>query len=316
MKKRLQLITLFFLSIITFSVAQVTEEMKSMKAGSNNALIVEVADANKKIGEKVWKDMMKKYRGKTKKKRKEQQWTTSNARLSAVTGQESSTIYAQIDEEDNTVALSLWVPVADGYLSSDSHPEGYAEAEKLLEAYALEVRVAVVDEEFKSKERILESYQKDLKKLKKDNEDYHKTIKNSEKDIRNAEKGLIDNEEEQEEAADDIKEVETEFEIANDTLRTMLRLADDKDEQKSIKKMIKKEEGKVKSAEKALKKLERDEKKMRKTIESSKDKIYRAKEDIEKNEKDQERKGEQIEEQQDIVDEVKSRLDQLKSYRK
>ncbi len=316
MKKHFLLIVGLFLSIVTIATAQVTEEAKDMKMGVNNALVIEVDNANRKTAEKVWKDMMKKYRGKTKKKRKDAQWTTEKVRLSTITGQESANLYAQIEEEDNVVSLALWVPNGEDYVSADSHPEAYAAAEKLLEDYALEVRIAVVEEEFKSKARILESYQKDLKKLKKDNDDYHKTIKNSKKAIDDSEKGLVKNAEEQELTEESLAAAEAVFEVANDTLRTMLRLADSKDEQKNIKKMIKKEEGKVKDVEKKLKKLNKEEKKMYKTIEDSKDKIHQAEEDIVKNEKDQERKTEQIAEQQGIVDEVQGRLDQLKSYRK
>ncbi len=316
MKKHFLLIASLFLSIATLCTAQVTEEVKEMKTGVNNALVIEVDNANRKTAEKVWKDMMKKYRGKTKKKRKESQWTTEKVRLSNVTGQESASLYAQIEEDENVVSLSLWVPNGEDYVSADSHPEAYAAAEKLLEDYALEVRIAVVEDEFKSKARILESYQKDLKKLKKDNDDYHKTIKNSKKAIEDSEKGLVTNAEEQELTEDELAAAEAVFEVANDTLRTMLRLADSKDEEKRIKKMIKSEEGKVKDVEKKLKKLKKSEKKMNKTIEDSKDNIHRAEEDIEKNEKDQERKTEQIAEQQGIVDEVQGRLDKLISYRK
>lgn len=317
MKKYFLLIVGLFLSIATsVSYAQVTEEAKEMKMGTNNALVIEVDNASKKTAEKVWKDMMKKYRGKTKKKRKATQWTTEKVRLSTITGQESGNLYAQIDESDNVVEFSLWVPNGEEYLSSDSNPEAYAAAEKLLEDYALEVRIAVVEDEFKSKARILESYQKDLKKLKKDNDDYHKTIKNSKKAIKDSENGLIKNAEEQELTEEQVAAAEAVFTVANDTLRTMLRLADSKDEQKSIKKMIKKEEGKVKDVEKKLKKLKKEEKKLYKTIESSKDNIHQAEEDIVKNDKDQERKEEQIAEQQVIVDEVQGRLDQLIGYRK
>jgi len=274
------MIGLFLLNISTTS-AQVTEEEKSMKAGTHNALVIEVDNASKKLAEKEWKEIMKKYRGKTKKKRKEAQWTTDKIRFATITGQESGKLYAQIEEsEDNVVELSLWVPNGEGYVSSDSHPEAYAAAEKLLEDYALEVRIAVVEEEFSSKSRILESYQKDFKKLKKDNEDYHKTITDSNKAITNSESGLEKNAAEQETVEAELAAAEAVFEVANDTLRTMLRLADSKDEKKSIKKMIKAEEGKVNSVEKKIKKLKREEKKMYKTIEDSKDKIHQAEQDI------------------------------------
>ena len=76
---------LFSLSILIANFAQVTEESKSMKLGDHNALVIKVDNANKKTAEKVWKDMMKKYRGKTKKKRKEAQTTIEKVRLSAIT---------------------------------------------------------------------------------------------------------------------------------------------------------------------------------------------------------------------------------------
>ena len=316
MKRRMHLVLLFSLSIFVANFAQVTEESKSMKLGDHNALVIKVDNATEKIAESVWKDMIKKYRGKTKKKRKEEQMTIEKVRLSAITGQESGTIYSQIEEEEGSIQLSLWVPGAEEYLSSSSNIEAYRAAEKLLEDYALEVRIAVVDEEFKSKERILETYQKDLTKLKKDNEGYHKTIKKSEEAIEDSEKGLVRNAESQERIKEELGVAESVFDVADDRLREMLRNAETKDEKKSIKKLIKGEEGKVKDVEKSLKKAEREEKKMNKTIETSKDNIHQAELDIEKNVKDQERKVEVIAENQDIVDEVKARLDKLKSYRK
>jgi len=319
MKRRMQSIVFLLLCIVSFSFAQVTEESKEMLTGTNNALVVEIAETNKKVAEDVWKSMLKKYRGKTKKKRKQKQWTTSKFRMSSVTGQESGIIYSQLEEvedEENVVQLSLWVPGEEEYVSSTSDPEAYAAAEKLLEDYALEVRIATVEQEFKSKNRILEAHKKDLKKLKKDNDDYHKAIKNSKKTIKDSEKGLEKNEENQDLTEDRLDNVKAVFEVANDTLQTMRRDATDKDEEKSIKKMIKKEEDKVKDVEKDLKKLNKEEKKLYKAIEDSKDKIHQAEEDIVKNEKDQERKEEEIAEHQEIVDEVEARLKQLKSYRK
>jgi len=315
----MQSIAFLLLSIVSFSFAQVTEEVKDMLTGSNNALVVEIAETNKKVAEDVWKDMLKKYRGKTRKKRKQKQWTTSKFRMSSITGKESGMIYSQLEEvedEENVVQLSLWVPGEEEYVSSTSDPEAYAAAEKLLEDYALEVRIATVDQEFKSKNRILEAHKKDLKNLKKDNDDYHKTIKNAEKTIKDSEKGLKKNEENQDLTENRLDNVKAVFEVANDTLQTMRRDATDKDEEKSIKKMIKKEEDKVKDVEKELKKSKKEEKKLYKAIEDAKDKIHKAEEDIVKNEKDQERKEEEIAEHQGIVDEVNDRLKQLKSYRK
>ena len=263
--------------------------------------------------------MLKKYRGKTKKKRKQAQWTTSKIRLSSVTGTDSGIVYSELEEvedEEHVVRVFLWVPGEETYLSSTSDPEKFAAAEKFLEDYALEVRIATVDQEFKSKNRILEAYEKDLKNLKKDNTDYHKTIENSKRTIENSEKGLVTNEEDQDLTEDRLDEARATFEVRNEELQAKRREAANKDEAKGFKKQIKKEEGLVKDVEKELKKLKREEKKLYKAIEESKDRIHQAEEDIVKNEKDQERKVEEIAEHQGIVDEVKARLEQLKSYRK
>ena len=314
MKKGLQLIILFLISTVTLSLAQVSEEEKAMSMGINNAIIVEIPETNEKMAEKVWKDFMKEY-GKTKRNRKSDEWTTEDASISAFNDSEPVNIYAQIQGGDDYVELAMWVPLTEGFLSSSSHPEAYRAAEKMLNDYALEVKIETVKEELEEEEKTLSKLERDLKKLKKDNEDYHETIRDSERAIEKAEKDLVQNKEDQEKALINLRAAEDVFEEESDSLNMLLREATTKDEEKALKKQLKAEQKKVKSAKSKRKKEEKEEDKLYRTIDSSKKKIEKAKNDIVANEKDQREKEREIEKQIGVVKGVKERLNKLYSYR-
>lgn len=314
MKKKFRLVLILLVSIITITVAQVSEEEKAMSQGINNALVVNIPNTTTKIAERVWKNYAKQFSGKTKRNRKSEEWTTKGGKIAGI-GNEDLTVYAQVQSNNDDVELSLWVPMGDGYLSSADYKDEYKEAEKLLDEYALEVRIETVKEELKGEEKALEKSEKDLKKLKKDNEGYHKDIKDAEKRIENAEEGLITNGEDQKEAVKNVRLAEDYFEIQKDTLDILMSEATTKDEKKSVKKMIRTEEKKVKAVKNVKKKAEKEEKKLKKTIENSKNTIKESEEKIVTNEVDQKTKVKEIATQKKIVEEVEKRLKKLYDYK-
>ena len=314
MKKKFQLIFILFISIITISIAQVSEEEKAMSQGINNAIVVNIPETTTKIAEKVWKSYAKQFNGKTKRNRKAEEWKTSGGKISGINA-EDATVYAQIQSNNEDVELAMWIPMSEGFLSSAGYPEAYDEAEKMLNEYALEVRIETVKQELEEEEKKLSKSEKDLKKLKKDNEGYHKDIKNAEKRIEDSEEALIENEEDQEEAIKMVRLAEDIFNIQKDSLEVLLEAATSKDEKKVVKKQIKGEEKKVKSAKGVLKKEEKEEKKLKKTISSSEKTIKESEEKIVKNESDQEDKEKEIEKQKEVVEEVEQRLKALYDYR-
>ncbi len=314
MKKKFQLVFILLISIITITVAQVSEEEKAMSQGINNALVVSIPNTTTKIAERVWKDYAKQFNGKTKRNRKSEEWTTTGGKISGI-GTEGLTVYAQVQSNNEDVELSMWVPMSDGYLSSTDYKEEYQEAEKLLDDYALEVRIETVKEELKGEEKALEKSEKDLKKLKKDNEGYHKDIKNAEKRIEDSEDGLITNKEDQKEAIKNVRLAEDIFETQKDTLEVLMDNATTKQEKKSVKKMIRGEEKKVKSAKTVQKKAEREEKKLKKTIENAKKTIKESEEKIVTNESDQKAKVKEIELQKTVVEKVEEKLKKLYDYK-
>ena len=315
MKKKFQLVFLLLISTFTIALAQVSEEEKAMSQGIHNAVVVNIPTTTTKIAERVWKSYAKQFKGKTKKNKKAEEWKTTDGKIAGIGGSDPLTIYAQVQSNNEDVEVSLWVPMNEGYLTSSDYPDAYAEAEKMLNEYALEVRIETVKEELNGEEKTLGKLEKDLKKLKKDNEGYHKDIKNAEKDIENSEEGLVQNAEDQQVALKNVRIAEDFFEIQKDSLEEILANVTSKGEKKTVKKSIRTEEKKVREAKSVKKKEEREEKKLRKTIENAKKTIKESREKIATNEVDQENKVKEIATQKNVVEEVEGRLKRLYDYR-
>ena len=315
MKKKFQLVFLLLISTFTIALAQVSEEEKAMSQGIHNAVVVNIPTTTTKIAERVWKSYAKQFKGKTKKNKKAEEWKTTDGKIAGIGGGDPLTIYAQVQSNNEDVEVSLWVPMNEGYLTSSDYPDAYAEAEKMLNEYALEVRIETVKEELNGEEKTLGKLEKDLKKLKKDNEGYHKDIKNAEKDIENSEEGLVQNAEDQQVALKNVRIAEDFFEIQKDSLEEILANVTSKGEKKTVKKSIRTEEKKVREAKSVKKKEEREEKKLRKTIENAKKTIKESREKIATNEVDQENKVKEIATQKNVVEEVEGRLKRLYDYR-
>lgn len=315
MKKKFQLVFLLLITLLTITIAQVSEEEKAMSQGIHNAVVVNIPTTTTKIAEKVWKSYAKQFKGKTKKNKKAEEWKTTDGKIAGIGGTDPLTVYTQIQSNNEDVELSLWIPMTEDYLSSTDYPEAYQEAEKILNEYALEVRIETVKQELNGVEKTLGKSEKDLKKLKKDNEGYHKDIKNAEKDIENAEKGLVQNAEDQKVAVKQVRVAEDFFAVQKDSLNGLLADVTSKGEKKSLKKAIRGEGKKVKEAKSLQKKEEREENKLRKTIDNAKKTIKESKEKIATNETDQKNKVKEIAKQKGVVEEVEGRLKRLYDYK-
>jgi len=315
MKKKFQLVFLLLISILTITFAQVSEEEKAMSQGIHNAVVVNIPTTTTKISEKVWKSYAKQFKGKTKKNRKAEEWKTTDGKIAGISGSEPLTIYTQVQSNNDDVELSLWIPMEEGYLSSKDYPDAYKEAEKILNEYALEVRIETVKQELSGEKKTLGKLEKDLKKLKKDNEDYHSDIKNAEKDIENSEQGLVKNAEDQQVAVQNVRIAEDFFAIQKDSLEEILSNVTSKGEKKVVKKSIRGEEKKVKEVKSVQRKAEKEEKKLRRTIENAKKTIKESKEKIITNEKNQKSKVKEIAKQEETVEEVEKRLKRLYEYK-
>ena len=186
--------------------ARIFESDESMSKGIQNAIIIETFSPDEKLVENVWKSFMKDYGGRTKKsKGGKNEFTTTGAEIVGINGVNSLTIYssAGIGTSGN-IEMRIWFDMGEEYLESNRTSQ-YAEAERMLQKFAHEVKIENTKEELKEEEKKLKSLESDLKSLERQNEGYHKDIENYEKKIQEAKEDIVTNNEQQTDTGEKIK---------------------------------------------------------------------------------------------------------------
>lgn len=205
--KKTKTLLFLFIFLLNYSIAQVTEEMRSMNQGTHNALMISIPDADDRMVEKLWKKFMKSNGAKTKKVKKSEEWFSSSADISSINGSQSIDVYASFDQSGDDVMMTAWFNMGDDdYLSSSAHPERYSAGESFLSEFEMEVYKEGVKAEIKDEENNLKKLESALKKLKKNNARYHKEIENAKEKIAKMEANIEENIQEQEEANTKIDE--------------------------------------------------------------------------------------------------------------
>ncbi len=199
MKKLLSLVLFSAVAQMVFG-QNISENTMAMAYGSQNAIVAEIRDGDAKFVEKEWKDFIKTY-GKLKKVKKSNEWVVENIRVSDIKGTEGFNLYSKVSPLSTTSQLVVWVEFgAEGYLSSEEHPEAYAGLEELLREFDYTVRKDRAGLEVEEQEKVLAKNVSDLDKLKKENDKLHDAIEKAKATIAKAEQDIINNEANQEEA--------------------------------------------------------------------------------------------------------------------
>lgn len=220
--RKLLLSLLFFGLFFCFSAqAQISEQSRSMSAGSQNAMVITLPGTTDKFVEKQWKDFMKKYDGKVKSGDGKNMTFTDDTKIPDVGGANTVDVYAQINEKGDDVEFVMWVDLGGAYLSSQQHQDRYTGAEKFLMRFALEVATEQTKEEMEGEEKKLNDLEKDLERLERDNERYHKEIKDAEERIEKAKADIEQNLRDQEETQRLIKEQEKLVEMVQKKLKDL-----------------------------------------------------------------------------------------------
>ena len=159
--------TTFFLVItsLSFSFAQVNEETRSMTQGMNNALIINIPNADDKMVEKLWKKFMKTKDSKTKKIKKSEEWFSDNANISSIGGSNDIDVYATFEQTGSDIIMTAWFDIEGSFLNSTDHPERYSAGENFLMAFETEVYKEGVKAELKKEEINMKKLESNLKKL-------------------------------------------------------------------------------------------------------------------------------------------------------
>jgi hypothetical protein len=195
MKSSFLLAPLFLLLFPAFLSAQyVKEQSAEMSAGSRNALTLEIPGVSQDLVSDFWKDYMKDfYREKPKWQRRDNEWLSDDADITALGKGNTVDIYAKAEERGDNVMIYMWVDLGGAYLSSKEHPERFKEAEKMLMRFGLEVAKEKMRLDIKEQEDVLKDMGKDLDRLASDKERSEREIERAKEAIRKAEEDIKQN---------------------------------------------------------------------------------------------------------------------------
>lgn len=178
-------------------IYQVYEGEHDFIDGSSNALTVDLPEIKSRTAEKIWKDYIDKFGGKTKKNRDMKGYMTERTEIYPIGGLQKMNVYARVEEDHDRVTLTAWFETPKGMLRSDTDSKAYTAAVQFLQDYALQVKIAQVEEDLADEEKVLKDFIRDMDRLKKDNDGYHKDIEDAKDKIKKAENNIVDNEKEQ-----------------------------------------------------------------------------------------------------------------------
>lgn len=206
--------TFLLLSCTVFATAQVTSQRMSHSRGNNNALILELPTADRKLVDKLWTSWLKdNYKVKTKPVKKSKgEMQSLDFSIPGVSAGGNVDMYSMIRESGGGSEVTVWIATPDGYVSPDINRSQYYEAEKMLMRFALDVSRAQIELDLQAQEDTLKDLEKDLDKLRKQKEDYEKKIANAEKAIEQAradiDRNLVDQDNKSKEIEAQIDQVE------------------------------------------------------------------------------------------------------------
>jgi DNA repair ATPase RecN len=181
MKKLYALISiLFFLDFV--SHAQVREIKQEMSFGIQTGLAVTILNADEKLVEKTWKKFAGDY-GKIKRNRKANEQILQEATIPSISRTTKVDVFTTYDRNE----FRMYVDMKDGFLNSQSHPDSYKAAEKMIQDFAYEVEREMTREELEKEEDALKDLEKKLKNLVDDNKDYKENIADAKEKIRQTE---------------------------------------------------------------------------------------------------------------------------------
>ncbi|MFZ1704073.1 MAG: hypothetical protein WAT79_06980 [Saprospiraceae bacterium] len=191
--KRFETLILMFLVIGFSSQAQNVQERKvSMSLGAQNAFVVDVEGANKKIMEDLFKNAIKDY-GRIKENRKAREFYMMSTKVTPINGSSPVDLYVKFDESKGIGSAMVWIDLGGAFANSQEHSNQAKATKAFLQEYYFECRRDVVQSELKEEEKNLDRLEKDYRRLMDKNEGYHKDIENAKQKIAEAEKNIEQN---------------------------------------------------------------------------------------------------------------------------
>lgn len=196
---------------------KVREEGKSMSKGTANALVVTWPKASVKTLAKNWSQYAKKFKGKLKYDKSQDEYFLDNAELKDMSDNMVD-VTAKIIQNGDGAELVAWFNLGVTYLSSEQHPERYPAAEQFLRKFDLLVYAELMKEQLKEEQKKLKLMEKDLKKIEKAKQKEEKQIEKQNKAIEKAQKAI----DEAQKVIDEQEEAKAKQEVEIETQNQLL----------------------------------------------------------------------------------------------
>lgn len=164
--------------------------------GISNSLSIDVDNLSRKDAEKVWKNLIKKYNGKTK-KGKNNEWYTEKVNVPQLGSPGTIKMFMTINEKDRLARATFQVSKDGEYINFRDSPADADEVESIFQDYVYDLKKKSFENETKKEENNLKDLNKDLEKLEKNNKKYHEEIEKCKKKIAEMESNIAKNEDDQ-----------------------------------------------------------------------------------------------------------------------
>jgi len=181
----------------TVETIEVVETQTTMSRGENNALYIEIKDANTKDVEKHWKKYLKsEYAGKRTETDRSDEMVTENASIAGLGS--NVTVYAKANSLSNdAVGFTAFFENSEGFVTSENE-SAYKVVKGLMYDFGIEERKYAVNEQLEDAEKDQKRLEKDLSSLETKNKNLHDDIEMYRKKIKQAEEDIVKNNEDQE----------------------------------------------------------------------------------------------------------------------
>ncbi len=205
MKKQLSVLIFLLVSMAGTLSAQVKELEKNMVLGLQNALVLDIPQADDKLVARVWNNYVKDYyKGKNKQVKGGGEIISSELSVPSLNPGGTVDLYALPEKAGNDVRFVLWIKMPQGFLSSHAYPDQYRDAEALLKRFGVEVNKEKIRMELAEQEKELANLEKEMKHLQADNAKFRKEIEDAKARIQKAEENIVQNEKDQKLSEDKI----------------------------------------------------------------------------------------------------------------
>ena len=172
--KKLFTLGLFIISATAFAQEKITinEEMVTIDGSARNSLTVILVGSNTDDATKAWKKELKNMKGKV----SDKTFVFGDDCTLKEMGDNSFDVYSLVEEAAKGARLVAAFDLGGAYLSTEVHPTKYPIAEKFIYGFAVEQAKSVVALEIETNEKALKDLEKDQSGLKKDEEKEEKDV--------------------------------------------------------------------------------------------------------------------------------------------